>query len=152
MTDRHGAHVERTARTGAARLWQVATDWPRHGDGVPATTVTGQGDAGVGQQVVAVTRIGPLRLTDSMQVTGWEPATDDAAGTVRLAKTGRVLHGEAVIEVSPLGPGRSRLTWSETIRPAGRWPGRVVGPVSDVGTTLMLRRLARSLVRAAERG
>ncbi len=101
---------------------------------------------GVGTRFVCDTRVGPLRLRDTMTVTDWEPphlmgirhdAVVSGRGQFRL----RGLEGERP---------RTELTWAETLRfpwwMGGTLGGRVAAPV--------LRRLWRrnlgTLKRRAE--
>ncbi|WP_420451041.1 SRPBCC family protein [Ilumatobacter sp.] len=76
---------------------------------------------GVGTRFECDTRIGPIRLTDEMEITEWEPAVDAADG--RLARDGAmgVMHtgvvtGRGTLHVEALAGGeRTRFTWTEDL-------------------------------------
>lgn len=158
-TERHVSDVvvSRESTASVARLWQVATDWPGHGRFFPLTTVRAdpaEADAsGVGTQLHATTRLGPLRLHDPMVVTRWEPPGEPPGerGTCELRKVGRVLGGRTVLEVEPAGTG-SRLRWTTDVGPAPEWLRRLVAPVAKVSAIPLYRRVVRGLVREAEDG
>ncbi|WP_018156737.1 SRPBCC family protein [Demetria terragena] len=146
------AQVRREVVGEVQEVWDVVTDWTRHGDHVWLTDVTVQGAAGVGQQFLAVTALGPIRLRDLMEVTQWEPPVS-GAGRVRLEKRGSALTGWAEITVKAIAPGRSEVVWREEIvSPVARVPGlgRIEGAASRAMTHAMIARLATGLTRDAE--
>ncbi|HUZ24119.1 MAG TPA: hypothetical protein VMV07_10190 [Streptosporangiaceae bacterium] len=55
-------------RAAPERVWQVAMDWSRQGEWIPATDVSG--GSGIGAQVVARTAVGPVGFTDTGSVGG----------------------------------------------------------------------------------
>jgi hypothetical protein len=129
----------------AAAVWHEVTDWERQGDWMLATRVetTGPGDGRrLGAGLKAVTGIGPLAVTDVMEIVEWTPPRRCV-----VRHTGRVVRGDGVFEVVALGPGRARLLWTELLDlPLGvlgrlGWP--VVRPAFRAGIALSLRRLAR---------
>jgi len=121
------------------QAWRVVVDWPRQGQWMLATRV--RGGHGPGAQVVARTGIGPLRFTDTMIITHWEPPHRCV-----VEHTGRMVRGAGVFEVAPAGAG-SELWWTERLElpfaAAGRWGWRVVRPLAQRGMDLSLRRFAR---------
>jgi carbon monoxide dehydrogenase subunit G len=129
----------------AEATWPVLTDWDRQHEWALLTRTRGIGPTGghaVGEQVHAVTGLGPLGFLDSMVITRWDPPT-----VCEGRKTGRVVRGQARVEVTPLGPSRSRVTYrAEVDLPAGRL-GSLVWPVVRAGIAggfaVSLRRLAR---------
>jgi carbon monoxide dehydrogenase subunit G len=129
----------------AEATWSVLTDWDRQHEWALLTRTRGIGPTGghaVGEQVHAVTGIGPLGFLDSMVITRWDPPA-----LCEVRKTGRVVRGEARFEVTPRGPTRSRVTYHADVDlPAGRlgalaWPFVRAGIAGGFG--LSLRRLAR---------
>lgn len=121
------------------QAWEAVTDLAEHTRHVPLTDVVVPEDGlRVGGEVVAWTRLGPLRAADRMLVTVLEPGR-----RLRLVKTGRLLHGWADITVhdDPDAPGGARVDWVEEIwvpglrratRPAGdRLGPRLFGPVVE---------------------
>lgn len=131
--------VSRRTLLAADGAWDAVTDLTEHTRHVPLTDVeVPPGGLAVGTEVVAWTRLGPLRAADRMLVTALEPGR-----RLRLVKTGRLLHGWADIEVhdDPQAPGGARVDWVEEIwlpglrrltRPLGdRLGPRLFGPVVE---------------------
>ena len=108
--------VSHDSARSPADAWARVTDWPRHAQYVPLTSITVPTDppAGVGTTFVAFTGLGRVGFDDPMTVTEWRPPTDGAAGHCRLEKQGRVMLGWAEITVEATGTG-SRTTWREDI-------------------------------------
>jgi hypothetical protein len=88
---------------------------------------------GVGTRFECVTRIGPIRLVDDMEITAWDPAR-----TMGVRHRG-VVTGEGRFTLEPLDGGRrTRFTWDEELR----FPWWLGGPLgSAVGGPLVLRRI-----------
>jgi hypothetical protein len=78
------------------------TDWMRHGDVVPLTTVR-LTDTGF----VTRTALGPVGFDDPMDIVAWDPPR-----FCRLEKRGRVIRGWAEISVWPTDSG-STIMWRE---------------------------------------
>ena len=100
--------------------------------------------SGVGTRLKVVTRIGPLRTVDVLEVTEWiEPRL------IAVKHEGTVT-GVGRFELTPVA-GETRLTWRESLSFPLRWGGAVVGwlarPVLWWIWRGNLRRL-RSLVEA----
>lgn len=110
--------VTRSTSLSVAQAWAAVTDFAGHGDVIPLTTiVTDPGRPRLGWRFAGVTRLGPVRFTDPMLVTTWEPPQGSpSAGRVRLVKIGRWLQGWAEITVEAEGEGAC-VTWCETLRP-----------------------------------
>lgn len=147
------AVVRRVVAAPAPLVWDVVTDWPRHGRYVWATTVRSEGAAGAGQRFIATTGLGPVRLRDVMEVVEWQPPTD-GEGRLRLEKRESVLTGWAEIVVRPLGERQAELLWHEEIVPdipTPRFAKSVEQQLSRRLTGLMVGRLARGLSGEAER-
>jgi hypothetical protein len=82
-------------------------DWSRQGEWIPATQV--QGGAGLGARVTARTALGPVGFTDTMVITEWDPPRRCV-----VQHTGRVVRGEGIFEVVPLGP-LTEFRWTELV-------------------------------------
>lgn len=97
--------VVRHTTLGAEAAWARLTDWTRHGGLIPLTDVrvSSEGTEGVGTVFVARTSIGPLGFDDAMEVTYWQPPTQQQPGICRIVKLGRVVTGWAVLTVTPAG-------------------------------------------------
>lgn len=129
----------------AAVVWHRVTDWPGQGDWMLGTRVqvTNGGDGRrAGATMRAITGVGPLAFTDSMEIVEWTPPTRCV-----VRHTGRVVRGGGVFEVHELDAATSRFRWSEQLElPLGvlgrlGWP--LVRPAFRVGVQQSLRRLAR---------
>lgn len=131
-------------RADPQRVWELAMDWSRQGEWIPATVV--RGGTGVGARVEARTGVGPAAFTDTMVITEWAPPRRCV-----VRHTGRVVRGSGVFEVVPQGEF-SEFRWTELIdlpvpeavRPVataiGRW---TVVPLTRLGLDYALRRFAR---------
>ena len=88
--------------------WSRLTDWQRHGDFVPLTSIelTPEG-------FNARTGVGRLAFDDPMEITVWEPPA-----LCRLEKRGRVMKGWAELSVTAHDLG-CRVVWRESIRMTG---------------------------------
>lgn len=115
--------------------WTRLTDWERHGQFLPFTTVRLAGSpVGAGAAFVARTSFGPLGFDDPMVVTVWHPPVGDAPGLCRVTKRGRVVVGWAQLAVSA-APDGALVHWHEEarFRAVGRllqWPNRVIGSIA----------------------
>ncbi|EFL35798.1 conserved hypothetical protein [Streptomyces viridochromogenes DSM 40736] len=110
--------LERTVPLPLDEAWRRVTQWRRHGEVVPLTTVrvVPPEPTRRGTLVVARSGVGPLSFDDPMEVTVWQPPEDGAPGLCHLEKRGRVVLGWAELEVRPGPGGRSRVIWREEIR------------------------------------
>jgi carbon monoxide dehydrogenase subunit G len=132
-------------------VWKAVTDWEGQSEWMLGTTVrvTRGNGVGVGSELAATTGIGPLGVTDSMRLVGWDPPH-----RATVEHTGAIVRGSGTFTVVERGPGASRFEWGERLDlplgPLGAlgWP--VVAPLFRVGLALSLRRLARRC--AAEAG
>ncbi len=76
---------------------------------------------GVGTTFLCDTKIGPIKLTDAMEITEWTPAIDAGDGAVARDGAMGVKHtgivtGSGVLHVEPLAGGqRTRFTWIEDL-------------------------------------
>ena len=111
-----GFEVVRNTRLSAPEAWSRVTDWQRHGDHAPLTTVTVHGAPGSpDESFVARTAIGPIGFDDPMSVSYRREPTESEPGVARLVKTGRVVVGWAVLTVTAV-PGGSEVRWHEEAR------------------------------------
>jgi carbon monoxide dehydrogenase subunit G len=76
--------------------------------------------AGVGTRLTVVTRIGPLRTVDMLEVTEWIERR-----LIAVKHTGTVT-GVGRFELTPVA-GETRLTWRENLSFPLRWGGPVAG-------------------------
>lgn len=129
----------------AEAVWRAVTDWEGQGDWMLGTrvAVVSEGDGRrLGARLSAVTGMGPLGVTDTMEIVEWDPPKRCV-----VRHTGKVVRGDGVFEVAELGAERARFLWSELLDlPLGvlgriGWP--VVRPVFRAGVAYSLRRMAR---------
>ena len=103
---------------------------------------------GTGTTFDCVTRVGPIRLTDRMEVTEWDP------GRSMGVRHSGLVTGNGAFTLDPLDDGRrTRFTWQEELH----FPWWVGGPLGErVGGKQVMRRIwagnlrrLRSLVERA---
>ena len=129
-------------------VWGEVTDWESQGEWMLGTDVkVTRGDGtSVGSELAATTGVGPLGVTDTMEIVGWDPPH---RATVR--HTGRVVRGSGVFTVlerrTDDGREASTFVWSEQLDlPLGAlgalgWP--LVKPAFAWGVKRSLDVLAR---------
>jgi hypothetical protein len=148
--------VRRDSALSASQAWARLTDWRRHGDFIPLTDVFVSGPpdgtasnpgTGAGAAFVARTSLGPLHFDDPMEVTYWLPP-GDGTGVCRLVKTGRVVHGWAVLRVTPTSSGCS-IRWTEDA--AVRYTGALLGWPTKVAAGFVFGRLVDKLLETPAR-
>lgn len=112
--------IERTTALPVAEAFARITDWPRHSEHIPLTTVSVTSDppARVGTTFVGRTGLGAIGFDDPMTVTRWEPPRSGSPGRCRLEKTGSLILGWAEIEVHAQGSG-ARVIWTEDVNIRG---------------------------------
>ena len=110
------------------------TDWMRHGDIVPLTTIR-LTDTGF----VARTALGRVGFDDPMDVVQWDPPR-----FCRLEKRGKVIRGWAEISVWPT-PSGSKIVWREVAHAAG--VPRALARVERAAGRVVFRRLLDGLTR-----
>lgn len=100
--------IVRDVHLSQDEAWSRLTDWRRHGDFVPLTTI-GLTRSGF----VARTGVGPVAFDDPMDIVAFEPPS-----FCRLEKRGRVVTGWAELRVTPAGAS-TRVIWREDIHVTG---------------------------------
>lgn len=146
----------------AAVVWDYVTDWSRQGEWMPLTRVEvvpdGTGDRRarhVGGRVRARTGLGPLGFWDPLTVTAWEEQAD-GSGRCQILHTGRVVRGDAELEVLAQGPDSCTASVWEHIEipggPVGALLWRLAGRFADRAADRVLRRMARRAERLPGRG
>ena len=103
---------------------------------------TSERTSGLGTTFDCDTRIGPIRLTDKMAITEWEP---ERAMGVRHEG---VVVGEGRFTLEPLDGDRTRFRWTEELR----YPWWLGGPIGASVSRPVLRAVwRRNLRRLAAR-
>ena len=131
------------------RVWDDVKDIASHVDWMHdavAIRFTSRQRQGVGTTFDCDTRVGPIRLTDQMEVVEWTPGR--ALGIRHVG----VVTGEGRFVLRPRRGGRTRFSWEERLR----FPWWMGGPVGSVvgGHVLRLiwKRNLANLKRRVEAG
>jgi len=129
-----------------ARVWAIVEPIERHVDWMAdAVAIRFHNDQtrGVGTSFACETKVGPIRLTDQMEITEWVP---EVAMGVR--HTG-VVTGTGIFTLAPLDEGRrTRFTWSEQLT----FPWWLGGPIGEVvGGNLVMKAIWRRNLKSLKR-
>jgi hypothetical protein len=123
-----------------ALVWAELADIQSHvtwmADAV-ALRFTGERHRGAGTTFECVTKVGPLRTVDRMEVTSWREGRE-----IGVRHTG-LITGEGRFVLRPLRRDRTRITWTERLR----FPWFLGGPVTAALARPVLRRIWRSNLR-----
>jgi hypothetical protein len=124
-----------------ADLADVAShvEWMADATAIRFTTPSTQG---VGTTFECDTKVGPLRLTDEMEIIEWEPPS-----CMGVRHTGAV-RGEGRFTMTEAPGGRTRFRWEESLD-FPLWMGGPVG--AFLGTPVLRRVWRRNLARLAGR-
>jgi hypothetical protein len=120
----------------AAAVWAELADVGTHAEWMvdaAAITFVGSQREGVGTTFDCATRVGPLRLTDRMEVTEW---TEPEAMGVRHTD---LVTGRGRFTLSALPGGSTALRWTEDLS----FPWWLGGPLGAAAGRPVLRRLWR---------
>jgi len=123
------------------RVWQVVEPVERHvdwmADAESISFVSGQ-TRGVGTAFLCVTKVGPIRLTDKMRITRWEP--NRAMGVEHIG----LVTGSGVFTLEAVDPKSTRFVWEETLK----FPWWLGGPIGAlIGGKIVLRAIWRGNLR-----
>lgn len=123
-------------------VWQAIEHIPSHVEWMTdavAIRMTGRRRTGRGTTFECDTRLGPFALTDEMEVTEWKPRRQMGVRHVG------VVTGDGRFTLRRRSGGRTRFTWTETLRfPA--WMGGPVGAAMGAPVMrLVWRRNLRNL-------
>jgi len=94
-------------------------DWMQDAVAIRFTSPT---ESGIGTTFDCDTKVGPLRLTDQMEITEWQPGRAMGVRHVGLVT------GQGVFTLEPSGEDATRFTWAEQLR----FPWWMGGPVGGV--------------------
>ncbi|MGH3942158.1 MAG: SRPBCC family protein [Pseudonocardiaceae bacterium] len=93
-------------------VFQAAMDWERQHEWILGTTVRivrGDGRS-VGSEIVAVTGVRGIGLTDRMRITMWEPPL-----RCEVRHLGIIVRGAGIFEVRPCGRDGATFEWTERL-------------------------------------
>lgn len=140
--------IERVTALSTPEVWRRLTDWERHGDHIPLTTVTQSGGEGVGSTFTARTAAGPVGFDDVMEITRWDPPTQGTEGHTEgrcdIVKRGQIVAGWAELTVTPTATG-TQVRWREEV--AVRRTGRLLDLPIRLGSQRVFGRLVDALLR-----
>lgn len=121
-----------------ARVWEVVEPIERHVDWMAdavAIRFHSEQQRGVGTSFACDTKVGPIKLTDQMEITEWIPG--EAMG---VKHTGLVT-GTGIFTLAPLDNGRrTKFTWSEELT-FPWWLGGRLGEI--IGGGLVMKAIWR---------
>jgi hypothetical protein len=132
-----------------ARVWDDVKDIASHVgwmEDAVAIRFTSSKRSGVGAAFDCDTRIGPVRLTDRMEVTEWRPRRSMGIRHVGLVT------GSGRFTLRRRRRGRTRFTWEERLRFPWWMGGPVGGVVGGQVLRLVWKRNLRNLKRRLEAG
>jgi len=96
---------------------------------------------GMGTRFECETRVGPLRTTDVMEITAWDP------GRLMGVRHTGVVTGEGAFTLHPLPGGRTEFRWQEQLRFPWYLGGRLGEQVGAPVLRLIWKRNLRKLRR-----
>lgn len=132
-----GILVETLIDAPPAEVWADVRHIARHVEWMhdaESIVFTSDTTEGVGTTFDCATRVGPLRLTDRMEITEWEP---DAVMGVRHVG---VVEGTGRFTLTPVAGGaRTRFAWEEDLR----FPWWMGGPLGALVGGQVLRLIWR---------
>lgn len=136
--------VATTLEAPPERVWAELEDIGSHvtwmADAVAIRFLSDQRQ-GQGTRFECDTRVGPITLTDVMEITEWAPGR--AMGVDHLGVVG----GTGRFTLTPAGAGRTRFQWEEQLR-FPRWMGgRLGASLGRPALAWIWRRNLRSLQR-----
>ncbi len=130
-----------------AKVWEQVRDIASHTawmQDAEAIRFTSEQRHGVGTRFVADTKVGPLRLSDPMEVTVWEE------GRSIGIRHGGVVTGTGRFSLDPNDDGSTRFAWEEELT-FPWWSGGPVGAsVASQVLKLVWRRNLDNLKRQVE--
>lgn len=122
------------------QVWEVVEPVERHVDWMAdavAIRFVGQQTRGVGTAFLCDTKVGPLRLTDRMEITEWEPAK------VMGVRHVGIVTGTGKFTITPQGT-TTRFEWIEDLI----FPWWMGGPLAGiVGGQVVMRAIWRRNLR-----
>ena len=121
-----------------ARVWEIVEPVERHVDWMAdavAIRFTNSQTRGVGTTFDCDTKVGPIKLTDHMEITEWVP--EKSMGVKHVG----IVTGTGVFTIEPLGNGQySKFTWSEELT----FPWWLGGPIGEVvGGNIVMKAIWR---------
>jgi carbon monoxide dehydrogenase subunit G len=113
-------------------VWNEVSRLDRHAEWMTdarSIEFLGAARSGLGTTMRVATRFGPLRTTDTIVVTAWEPPR-----RIEVEHRGRFT-GRGAFRLEPAGPGATRFTWEEQVR----FPWYLGGPLGALAARPLFR-------------
>ena len=132
--------VSTTIDAPPARVWDEVRHIERHVDWMAdavAISFTSRRRSGVGTTFDCATKVGPIRLTDRMEITEWRE------GKLMGVRHVGLVTGTGRFTVTKARGGRTRFTWDERLH----FPWWMGGPVGGVVGGRIMRRIWRRNLR-----
>lgn len=126
-------------------VWAAVEDVGSHVqwmDDAVAIRFTDERTSGVGTRFECDTKVGPIRLTDLMEITEWRPRKAMGVRHVGLVT------GDGVFTIKRVRGGRTRFTWTERLV----FPWWMGGPVGGVVGGRIMKRIWRKNLRTLKAG
>lgn len=123
-------------------VWRVLEPVESHVDWMADAEVirfVGDQTRGVGTRFECVTRVGPIRLTDHMEITEWDP------GRAMGVRHNGLVTGTGAFTLEPIDAGRrTQFTWQEELD----FPWWLGGPIGErIGGQTVMKRIWKGNLR-----
>jgi hypothetical protein len=141
--------VDITIDAPPERVWDEVEDIGRHVEWMAdaaAIRFTSRSRRGIGTTFDCETRVGPVRLTDRMEVTAWR------AGHLMGVRHVGVVTGTGRFTLESPRRGQTRFTWEERLRYPWWLGGPLGGVIGDRVMARIWRRNLTGLKRLVEAG
>ena len=136
--------IEVCVRAPLQLVWEMVADIRTHTEWMvdaESITVTSDCSSGVGTTFDCVTKIGPFRTIDHMEITEWiEERVMGVAHRGLVSGSGRFTLQEA-------GPSDTNFSWEETLT----FPWWIGGRLTSIGSTPVLKAIWRGNLRRLSR-
>ena len=136
--------IEVRIRAPLQLVWEMVADIRTHTEwmvNAESITVTSDCSSGVGTTFDCVTKIGPFRTIDHMEITEWiEERVMGVAHRGLVSGSGRFTLQEA-------GPSDTNFSWEETLT----FPWWIGGRLTSIGSTPVLKAIWRGNLRRLSR-
>jgi uncharacterized protein YndB with AHSA1/START domain len=136
--------IEIRIRAPLQLVWEMVADIRTHTEWMvdaESITVTSDCSSGVGTTFDCVTKIGPFRTIDHMEITEWiEERVMGVAHRGLVSGSGRFTLQEA-------GPSDTNFSWEETLT----FPWWIGGRLTSIGSTPVLKAIWRGNLRRLSR-
>jgi uncharacterized protein YndB with AHSA1/START domain len=123
-----------------ARVWDEVRHIDRHVDWMAdaaSITFTSRRRSGVGTTFDCLTKVGPLRLTDRMEITEWRD------GKLMGVRHVGLVTGSGRFTLTKARGGRTRFTWDERLR----FPWWMGGPIGGIAGGRIMKRIWKKNLR-----